>query len=44
VILLRPFTEADDIAGLFAAAGILTSEARTASHAAPVLVLECASR
>jgi pyruvate, orthophosphate dikinase len=36
VILVRPFTEADDVAGFFAAAGILTSEGGKASHAALV--------
>jgi pyruvate,orthophosphate dikinase len=36
VILTRPFTEADDIAGFHAAVGILTSEGGKASHAALV--------
>ncbi len=36
VILVRPFTEADDVAGFYAAAGILTSEGGKASHAALV--------
>jgi pyruvate,orthophosphate dikinase len=36
VILVRPFTEAEDVAGFFAAAGILTSEGGKASHAALV--------
>jgi pyruvate,orthophosphate dikinase len=36
VILARPFTEADDIAGFHAAVGILTSEGGKASHAALV--------
>jgi pyruvate,orthophosphate dikinase len=36
VILVRPFTEADDIAGFHAAKGILTSEGGKASHAALV--------
>jgi pyruvate,orthophosphate dikinase len=36
VILVRPFTEADDVAGFAAAAGILTSEGGKASHAALV--------
>jgi pyruvate,orthophosphate dikinase len=36
VILARPFTEADDVAGFFAARGILTSEGGKASHAALV--------
>jgi pyruvate, orthophosphate dikinase len=36
VILVRPFTEADDVAGFDAAAGILTSEGGKASHAALV--------
>jgi pyruvate, orthophosphate dikinase len=34
VILVRPFTEADDIAGFHAAKGILTAEGGKASHAA----------
>src|SRR5215207_9760996 len=34
VVLVRPFTEADDVAGFFAAKGILTSEGGKASHAA----------
>src|SRR3954454_2098324 len=33
VILVRPFTEADDVAGFHAAKGILTSEGGKASHA-----------
>src|SRR3954465_314903 len=33
VILVRPFTEADDVAGFHAARGILTSEGGKASHA-----------
>ena len=36
VILVRPFTEADDIAGFHAAKGVLTSEGGKASHAALV--------
>ena len=36
VILVRPFTQADDIAGFHAARGILTSEGGKASHAALV--------
>jgi len=36
VILVRPFTEADDVAGFHAARGILTSEGGKASHAALV--------
>jgi pyruvate,orthophosphate dikinase len=36
VILVRPFTEADDIAGFQAAKGILTTEGGKASHAALV--------
>src|SRR5215207_4797340 len=36
VIRVRPFTEADDVAGFHAAAGILTSEGGKASHAALV--------
>ena len=36
VVLVRPFTEADDVAGFFAAQGILTSEGGKASHAALV--------
>jgi pyruvate,orthophosphate dikinase len=36
VILVRPFTEADDVAGFFAAKGIITSEGGKASHAALV--------
>ena len=36
VILVRPFTEADDVAGFYAAEGILTSEGGKASHAALV--------
>jgi pyruvate, orthophosphate dikinase len=36
VILVRPFTEADDVAGFDAAEGILTSEGGKASHAALV--------
>jgi pyruvate,orthophosphate dikinase len=36
VILARPFTEADDVAGFDAAKGILTSEGGKASHAALV--------
>jgi pyruvate, orthophosphate dikinase len=36
VILVRPFTEADDVAGFHAAVGILTSEGGKASHAALV--------
>ena len=34
VILLRPFTEAEDVAGFAAARGIVTSEGGRASHAA----------
>jgi pyruvate,orthophosphate dikinase len=36
VILVRPFTEADDVAGFHAANGILTSQGGKASHAALV--------
>jgi pyruvate, orthophosphate dikinase len=36
VVLVRPFTEAEDVAGFFAATGILTSEGGKASHAALV--------
>jgi pyruvate,orthophosphate dikinase len=36
VILARPFTEADDVAGFYAAKGIVTSEGGKASHAALV--------
>jgi pyruvate, orthophosphate dikinase len=36
VVLVRPFTEADDVAGFHAASGILTSEGGKASHAALV--------
>jgi pyruvate, orthophosphate dikinase len=36
VILVRPFTEADDVAGFFASRGIITSEGGKASHAALV--------
>lgn len=36
VVLVRPFTEADDVAGFFAARGVLTSEGGKASHAALV--------
>jgi pyruvate,orthophosphate dikinase len=36
VILVRPFTQADDVAGFHAAKGILTSEGGKASHAALV--------
>ena len=36
VILVRPYTEADDVAGFHAARGILTSEGGKASHAALV--------
>jgi pyruvate, orthophosphate dikinase len=36
VVLVRPFTEADDVAGFHAAKGILTSEGGKASHAALV--------
>jgi pyruvate,orthophosphate dikinase len=36
VILVRPFTEAEDVAGFYAAKGILTSEGGKASHAALV--------
>jgi pyruvate, orthophosphate dikinase len=36
VILVRPFTEADDVHGFFAAQGILTAEGGKASHAALV--------
>ena len=36
VILVRAFTEADDVAGFFAVRGILTSEGGKASHAALV--------
>jgi pyruvate, orthophosphate dikinase len=36
VVLVRPFTEADDVTGFHAARGILTSEGGKASHAALV--------
>ena len=36
VVLVRPFTEADDVAGFHSARGILTSEGGQASHAALV--------
>jgi pyruvate,orthophosphate dikinase len=36
VVLMRPFTEAEDVAGFFAAQGIVTSEGGKASHAALV--------
>ena len=36
MILVRPFTEAEDVAGFHAARGILTSEGGKASHAALV--------
>ncbi|MCD6727855.1 MAG: pyruvate, phosphate dikinase [Solirubrobacteraceae bacterium] len=36
VVLMRPFTEADDVAGFHAARGIVTSEGGKASHAALV--------
>ena len=36
VVLVRPFTEAEDVAGFFAAQGIFTSEGGKASHAALV--------
>jgi pyruvate,orthophosphate dikinase len=36
VILVRPFTEADDVAGFHAARGIVTSQGGKASHAALV--------
>jgi pyruvate,orthophosphate dikinase len=36
VILVRPFTDAEDVAGFFAAKGVLTSEGGKASHAALV--------
>src|SRR3954454_96338 len=36
VILVRPFTEADDVAGFQAARGVITSEGGKASHAALV--------
>jgi pyruvate, orthophosphate dikinase len=36
VILVRPFTEADDVHGFFSAQGILTAEGGKASHAALV--------
>jgi pyruvate, orthophosphate dikinase len=36
VILVRPFTEADDVHGFYAAKGILTSKGGKASHAALV--------
>ncbi|MGD0981556.1 MAG: pyruvate, phosphate dikinase, partial [Solirubrobacteraceae bacterium] len=36
VVLVRPFTEAEDVAGFFAAKGVLTSEGGKASHAALV--------
>ena len=36
VVLCRPFTEADDVAGFHAAAGILTAQGGKASHAALV--------
>ena len=36
VVLVRPFTEADDVAGFWASRGIVTSEGGKASHAALV--------
>ena len=36
MILVRPFTDAEDVAGFHAAKGILTSEGGKASHAALV--------
>jgi pyruvate, orthophosphate dikinase len=36
VVLVRPFTEADDVAGFHAATGVLTAEGGKASHAALV--------
>jgi pyruvate, orthophosphate dikinase len=36
VVLVRPFTEADDVAGFHAAKGVLTAEGGKASHAALV--------
>src|SRR3954452_17412158 len=36
LVLVRPFTEADDVAGFHAAQGVVTSEAGKASHAAMV--------
>jgi pyruvate,orthophosphate dikinase len=36
VVLVRPFTEAEDVAGFHAAKGVLTSEGGKASHAALV--------
>ena len=36
VVLVRPFTEAGDVAGFFAARGVVTSEGGKASHAALV--------
>ncbi|MBV9817122.1 MAG: pyruvate, phosphate dikinase [Solirubrobacterales bacterium] len=36
VILVRPFTDAEDVAGFYAAKGVLTSEGGKASHAALV--------
>jgi pyruvate,orthophosphate dikinase len=36
VVLVRPFTEAEDVAGFYAARGIVTSEGGKASHAALV--------
>ena len=36
VVLVRPFTEADDVGGFYAAKGIVTSEGGKASHAALV--------
>jgi pyruvate,orthophosphate dikinase len=36
VVVVRPFTEADDVHGFFAAEGILTAEGGKASHAALV--------
>jgi pyruvate,orthophosphate dikinase len=36
VVLVRPFTEADDVAGFHAARGVLTAEGGKASHAALV--------
>ena len=36
MVLVRPFTEAEDVGGFFAAKGILTSEGGKASHAALV--------
>jgi phosphohistidine swiveling domain-containing protein len=36
VVLMRPFTEAEDVAGFYAACGVITAEGGKASHAALV--------